>query len=436
MITPITVPRLGWTMEEGTFVEWRKRDGDRVEPGDVLYVLESEKSVEEIETLDAGILSIPADGPRPGDKVKVGQVIAYLRGAGETEPLPAVSSAKQETATQGPEAAASPSVRRLARELGIDLAQIAGTGASGRITEADLRRRSTVPAALASVLTTTARARPAISPRARRVARELGIDWQDLPGSGRNGRIRARDIHAAAGKLIGGKLIPHTPIRLAIAARMVAGGLVRLGEQAAPVTLHSRADAGNLVNLRRQFKAAASASAPVPTYTDMIVKLAAAALRLHPLLQAQWREKVVFVPDRVDIAFAVDTEKGLFAPVLRDADRQTLRQVAALSQELIARARAGKLTAQQMRDATFTVSNLGMFGVDAFTPIINPPQCAVLGIGRIARAPAVVNDAVVPRHQMTLSLTFDHRIVDGGPAARFLDAIRGHIEQPAPCLID
>jgi pyruvate dehydrogenase E2 component (dihydrolipoamide acetyltransferase) len=260
-----------------------------------------------------------------------------------------------------------------------------------------------------------------ISPRARRAARELGIDCTTLRGSGHTGRIRERDVRAAATTALVGRLVPHTRIRKLTAARMVAGGT-----QAAPVTLTTQADATEMVALRGRLKAAGDA---VPSYTDMVVNLAAAALREHPLLQAQWRDEALFMPRAVHIALAVDTDAGLLAPVLRDADRLSLGEVATQARELIAAARAGRLTAEQMRDATFTVTNLGMFGIDAFTPIIHLPQCAVLGVGRIVRAPAVVGDRIVPRDMLTLSLTFDHRIVDGAPAARFLEAIRRSIEQ-------
>jgi pyruvate dehydrogenase E2 component (dihydrolipoamide acetyltransferase) len=203
--------------------------------------------------------------------------------------------------------------------------------------------------------------------------------------------------------------------------------------QAAPVTLTTKADATNLVNLRQQFKATGGL---VPTYNDLIVKLSALVLRQHPLLQAQWRDDGLFVPDRVDIAVAVDTEAGLMTPVLRGVDRLGLRQVATRSRELIELARTGKLAAEDMRDATFTLTNLGMFGVDAFTPIVPLPQSVILGVGRIVREPAVVEDRIAPRDALTLSLTFDHRVVDGSPAARFLDALRRCLEQPVPHLVE
>jgi pyruvate dehydrogenase E2 component (dihydrolipoamide acetyltransferase) len=386
-------------MEEGTFGGWLKHDGDTIQRGDNLFVLESDKAAQEIESFDAGILRIPPDGPKPGDQVKVGQVLAHLVAA--NEPMPP-SDSEQPPA----EAAASETVAPVPAE---------------RISEPDLRRQSH---------TARARHQPANSPRARRVAVELGIDWRGLKGSGRDGRIRERDVRAAADDG-NGQLIPHSHVRRTIAERMVVGV-----NQAAPVTLTTKVPAANLVSLRDQFKtAAATPDDLVPSYTDLIVKLAAVALRQHPLLQAQWRDEGLFVPNRIDIAFSVDTEAGLLVPVVRAADLLTLREVVAQTHELIDLARSRQLTAEQMRNATFTVTNLGGFGVDAFTPIINLPQCAVLGVGRIVREPAVVSDQIVPRDMVTLSLTFDHRVVDGAPAARFLQTLRGCLENPVPWLM-
>lgn len=418
MAAPINVPRLGWSMEEGVFVEWLKRDGDQVQPGDALFVLESEKAAENIEAIDAGILHIPADAPNPGDKVKVGQVIGHLLATGETAPT--ASPVKAMAPPVSVAAPAGPAARRLARELGVDLAGAAGTGAGGRITESDIRRHGNAATQPAT--------KRAITPRARRAAKELGVNPDAVQGTGRNGRIRERDIRVAATTVPDGQLIPHTRIRKLIAERMVAGVT-----QAAPVTLTTKANAGNLVNFRNQFKSAGDE--PVPGYTDLVVKLTAAALKQHPLLQAQWRDDGLFVPNVIHIAVAVDTEAGLLVPVLRDVDRLTLRQVASLSRDLAARAKSRQLTPAEMRDATFTVTNLGAFGVDAFTPILNLPQCAVLGVGRIVREPIVADDKIVPGDTLTLSLTFDHRIVDGAPAARFLATLRRCVEQPAPWLM-
>lgn len=204
----------------------------------------------------------------------------------------------------------------------------------------------------------------------------------------------------------------------------------------APVTLTTTADATNLVNLREQCKAAASAGTDlVPGYTDFLVKLTAIALQKHPRLNARWDGERIEESAAIHIGVAVDTDAGLLVPVLRDVPALGLKQLSALSRELLERARQGKLGAKDMQGGTFTVTNLGAFGVDAFTPIINYPECAILGVGRIQRRAVVVGELVVAREQVTLSLTFDHRIVDGAPAARFLLTLCGLIENPGAWLM-
>ncbi|MFO0875817.1 MAG: dihydrolipoamide acetyltransferase family protein [Gemmataceae bacterium] len=426
MAIPITVPRLGWSMEEGTFVQWLRADGEAVRPGDPLFTLEGEKSTESVEAIDEGILRLGAEAPRDGDRVKVGQVIGYIAQENESAPAPGPVT----TAATPP--IAGPAVRRLARSLGVDLHSVAGSGPGGRVVEQDLRPAPAAPslAAAAPSPVEPAATKRAITPRARRRAQQLGIAWENLPGSGKNGRIRERDIQAPPAGAPGGKRIPHTSTRKTIAARMVAGVT-----QAAPVTLMAKVDATRLVQLREQFRAAPGDRALLPSFTDLLLKLTAVTLRRHPMLQAQWEEQGLYLPDGIHLGLAVDTEAGLLVPVLHDADQLTLRQTMARARELTEQARKGQLRADQMRGGTFTLSNLGMYGVDAFTPILNLPQSAVLGIGRIVREPAVHENAVVVREVVALSLTFDHRVVDGAPAARFLGELRQAIENPAPLLI-
>jgi pyruvate dehydrogenase E2 component (dihydrolipoamide acetyltransferase) len=219
-------------------------------------------------------------------------------------------------------------------------------------------------------------------------------------------------------------------IRDAIARRLVAGL-----HAMAPVTLTTRADATNLVNLRAQFQATATDDAPVPSLTDIIVKLTALALERHPLLNARWHEDRVVENETIAIGLTVDCEAGLFVPVLHDVLALGLRDIATRSRELIEKARGRRLSSADLEGGTFTVSNLGMFGIDAFTPIINPPQAAVLGVGAIRREPVYQPDgSLAPRELTTLSLSFDHRVVDGAPAARFLQTLVTAIENPAPWL--
>jgi pyruvate dehydrogenase E2 component (dihydrolipoamide acetyltransferase) len=437
---PITVPRLGWSMEQGTFLGWKKKDGDFVRAGEVLFELEGEKAAQEIESLDSGILRIPANAPKEGTVVLVGSLLAYLLAEGEpippegggegvspaaslSDPHPNPLPKGEGTAAKRLVPVASPAARRLARELGVNVSSVtAGNG--GRVTAADIRSlgQSAAPASTSRIIS---------SPRARRVAKELGINWKSLAGSGKSGRIRECDVRAAAGHSqpeSAGTRIPISSRRRTIAARMAASC-----QQTAPVTLTTRADATNLVNLRAQFKTAGGDV--VPSYADILVKLAAAALQQHPIMAARWEETHLALPNGIHIGIAVDTEEGLIVPVLRDVPSLSLLQLAARARELIESARNNKLKADDLQGGVFTITNLGAFGIDAFTPIINLPETAILGIGCIRREPAVVDNQIVPRDQITLSLTFDHRIVDGAPAARFLQAIRLAVENPSAWLL-
>jgi len=380
MAHEITVPRLGWTMEEGTFGGWLKADGDAVREGDELFTLESDKATEPITAIDAGILRIPADGPRQGDVVKVGQRLGYVLAPGE-----AVPSIAEVPAPSPREATVSPSVR----------------------SERETMNRGTAR-------------RRAASPRARRAARELGIDCSQLTGSGRSGRVLERDVRALARAPTADRVVPLTPIRRLIAERMAASA-----HATAPVTLTTKADAMALRDLRAWRRAQGG---HVPGYTELILVAAAQALRRHPKLNARWQGDGIVLCAGIHIGVAVDTEAGLVVPVIRDANRLSVDDLAARLADLAERARSRRLHADEMQGGTFTVTNLGMYGIDAFTPIINLPECAVLGIGRVLTEPAVHLGQIVPRDRVSLSLTFDHRVVDGAPAARFLNDVRLLIE--------
>jgi pyruvate dehydrogenase E2 component (dihydrolipoamide acetyltransferase) len=390
MAIAVTIPRLGWNMDEGVFAGWLKKDGDTVRPGEPLFRLEGEKAVEEIESLDGGILHIAPNGPQEGDHVLVGALIGYLTLAGETAPFAAVPA----VATGG-----SPVV-----------AEKNPTGGPPVVTAA-----------------ISPRSRQAASPRARRVAKELGVDWQRLTGTGNGGRIRERDVRAAASASTAARPA-ITPVRRAIAEHMLQS--VRT---TAPVTLSTTVDADNLVNLRNQFRTAEKDG--VPSYTDFVVKLAALTLRDHLALNSHWDGDHIVTPPGIHIALAVDTDAGLLTPVLPDADRLGLREITTRSRDLIERARDRRLKSEEMHGGTFTISNLGNYGVEVFTPIIPVRQCAILGIGCIRREAVVRDDRIVPGNRLTLNLTFDHRIVDGAPAARFLQALARRVENPAPSLM-
>jgi pyruvate dehydrogenase E2 component (dihydrolipoamide acetyltransferase) len=232
-----------------------------------------------------------------------------------------------------------------------------------------------------------------------------------------------------------GEAIPIGPIRRAIAERMI-----KSSSETAGVTLTTSIDATNLVNLRLQFKAVArdqgdQTSRGVISYTDIVIKLVAIALERHPILNSRWDGERIIKLQKIHVGLAVDTEAGLMVPVIRDVPPLSLREVAARTQDLIDRARRRSLKFDELQGGTFTVTNLGQFGIDAFTPIINYPQCAVLGMGRIVKQPANHEGQLALRDRMTLSLTFDHRIVDGAPAARFLQSVASLLENPSPWLL-
>lgn len=435
MAIEITIPPLGWSSDAALFAGWLKRDGDAIRPGDALYSLESEKATQEIESLDGGVLRILPGGPKEGDKVAVGTVIASLMQAGETTPIPDNVCQAVAKPANGADAPAGPAVRRLARQLDVDVRQVSGSGKAGRVMPEDVHRHhqavSAGPESRATAAQQPRRKGPAISPRAKRIATELGIDWTPLHGTGRTGRIRERDIRAATSPMPRAQTVPITPLRKTIATRMLHSA-----QSTAPVTLTTTADATNLVSLRNQFKdIAASANMPVPGYTDFIVKLVAVALKQHPQLNARWEgDHIAFLP-AIHIGIAVDTDAGLLVPVLRDVPGLGLRELAARSRDLIERARLRKLSSEEMQGGTFTVTNLGAFDIDAFTPILNVPEAAILGVGRIQRQPVVLGEQIVVRDMISLSLTFDHRIVDGAPAARFLQMLGQLVKNPSPWLL-
>ena len=386
MPIPIAIPRLGWNADEGLFAGWLKQPGDTIKPGDRVFSFETEKATEEIEVLDGGILHISPGGPKVGDKIAIGAVIGYLLQPGEEAPkLPSISP-------------------KLARSDRPPPAPPDSGGAGGG--------RSDLAADRGAGVAATTRLERTSSPRARRAAHELGVDWTTLQGSGKTGRICEGDVRAAASGV--------SLTRRTIAERMMASA-----RSTAPVTLTTTADATNLVKLRRGLK---TANQIVPSYTDFLIKFAASALQEHPRLNCRWDRDRIVEQAAIHIGIAVDTEAGLLVPVVHGVTSLTVEEIARRTNDLAQRARDGALKGDEMRGGTFTITNLGAFGVDAFTPIINYPECAILGVGRIVRQPVVVENEIAIRDVMTLSLTFDHRIVDGAPAARFLQTLVKLIE--------
>ncbi len=439
MAVEVTLPRQGWSMEEAAFLEWLKKDGDIVKSGDPLFSVETDKTVQEIESLDDGILRIPPDGPRKGDMVHVGAVVGYLVQSGETIPFDKPQTAREDA--RPPKAA--PSNAQMEDETPPRPPTVESAPQTACPPSSDLRPPvSDLPASSGG----TGRAAP-VSPRAARKALQQGVDLRGVKGSGAGGRIRERDVAAARGGGSGGAAfqvpalppfpsssgpvpkgheVPLSGLRRTIAQRMVASKTLT-----APVTLMTQANATALVSQREKLKVFATPDNPAPSYNDMLILLTAAVLKDHPMLNAQWADGRIVVSDAINIGFAVDTSDGLLVPVVHDTPSLSLKQMAIRTGDLIARARRRELTTEEMTGGTFTVSNLGGMGIDMFTPIINHPECAVLGVGRICREPTIEGGQLVLRSRLWLSLTFDHRIVDGAPAARFLESVRRAVENPA-----
>ena len=368
-------------MEEGTFLEWLKRDGDAIKEGEPIYTLESDKAAQEVESTDSGVLHIPPDGPKPN-----APLVTNL----------CADSERPRIKTPQTQSASVPEPSPQARP-----GQSAGT-------------QPPTPA----------------SPRARRAANEHRVDLATLTPTGIGGRIRERDVLASAvatPAASGGRKVPLTPMRRAIAAR-----LMHSRQTTVPVTLTARCDATALLAFRQELKShSSSVQHSIPTINDILIKISAAPLREHPMLAATWAEDHLLLPETIHLGFAVDTQAGLLVPVIRDADTSTLTQIAEQSQKLIAAARSGQLAATDMQGACFTLSNLGSLGVEAFTPVINPPESAILGIGTIVREAMPLDDGTfTARDRLTLSLTFDHRVNDGAAAARFLQTLRHLLEHP------
>jgi pyruvate dehydrogenase E2 component (dihydrolipoamide acetyltransferase) len=472
MSVDVLVPPLGQTVDTLTFVSWLKNEGDAVTQGEALFMIETDKATLEVEAPATGVLrQVTA---RPGDEVKALSAIAVIAAPGEAAALAANRSGRSPSTTvepAGPEAAAllteppavkraeatvdapaearttnqrrmfvSPRARRLAESEGVSLEEITPTGPEGSIVERDVRNY------IASrEIEAAKRAAQAITPVARRLAEEAGLEWQSLSGTGPRGQITREDVERAlAGR--GAPLttsaspapivkaapslpadaevvetIPLSGIRGTIATRMAQSH-----SQTAPVTLTAEADATALVELRKQL----AADGVAVSYNDLLLFILGKALREQPRLNASLDGDAVKLWRRVDIGLAVDTDRGLLVPVVRDVPGKGLSALAAETARLAEAARTGRCTPDELRGSTFTLTNLGMFGIDAFTPIINLPECAILGVGRIKTQPVWVNDHVEPRQMAWLSLTFDHRLVDGGPAARFLQRVVQLVEKP------
>ena len=414
-MSDILMPRLSDTMEEGVVSAWHKKPGDKVSAGDALVDIETDKALMEYEAYEDGVLGeiLVAEG----GSATIGTPIAVLvtDGAAPT-PTPTPAAAPAETAaapapaepavpaaevatvqSRGSRPPSSPLARRIARENGIDLTTLSGSGPGGRIVRADVEAATLHSAVLST---------PPVVPPAP----------QDAPQA-------AASAGAEGPQDADTEQVPLSRIRK-VTARRLAESM-----RTAPHFYLTRVvDVEDLLAFRATLNAAL-APAKV-SVNDLIVKACATALRANPVLNVSFTEEHLLVHKRVNIGVAVALEEGLVVPVIRDADRKSVSQLGAETRELAGRAREQRLTPQEMSGGTFTVSNLGMFGVDAFTAVINPPEAAILAVGATRKDVVFRDGEVIPRDRLTLTLSIDHRACDGATGAAFLGQLTDLLENP------
>ncbi|MFB3818703.1 MAG: dihydrolipoamide acetyltransferase family protein [Candidatus Methylomirabilales bacterium] len=412
MATRIDMPQLGLTMETGTILQWLKAAGQPVEKGQPVVLIQTDKVEYEVESPVSGTLlavvakegqelpvqSLMAIVGQPGEDVSA--LLAAGQGGAPAPAAPAEAAGPAEAAAPsaaparapGERIKISPVARKLAQEHGIDIAALTPTGPEGRIVREDVER--------------------AIAGKSREPLDKLGV-----PSRVEGPSAERRDA---------ADVIPLAGIRKVIFDRMSQSW-----REAARVAMFLDADATELVKLRQSKGQEWERRLGIrPSYSDLIHMAVARALAAEPRINCRLDGQVVRVRREVNLAFAVDLGEGLVAAVIKQADRKSLGELAKAARDLAERGRAGKLTPDEMADGTFTVTNLGGYGIEGFTPIINQPQAGILGVGRIAEKPVVLNGGIHVRSMVTLSLVFDHRLIDGAPAAKFLAKVKELLEHP------
>jgi len=394
MAISVVMPALEMAQENGKLLAWRKKEGESVSKGEPLLEIETDKAVVEVEAPGDGILAgITAE---VGAVIPVGETIAWLVAPGEKPPVKATTAAPAARATSPAQAAAvAPAAARPA----------AAPGGAAQI-----------------------------SPKARRLAKELGVDIAGIQGTGPDGTISSEDVQAAANaKSLGApaaaaSATPATE-RLSQLARLMAERTTQSWTSVPHFFLVQSVDCGALIEAQKKFSAG-SAVGTAPTITDLLIKLIARVLEKHPRMNASWAGDGIRLNTDINISVAMAVKDGVVGAVIPKANQQPIAELSVLRRELTERARAGRLRPADISGGTFTLSNLGMYKVDAFTAIITPPQCAILAVGAIADTVVPVDGKPGIRPMMTMTLSSDHRVVDGARAAEFLRELAGVIREP------
>jgi pyruvate dehydrogenase E2 component (dihydrolipoamide acetyltransferase) len=419
-VSVITMPRLSDTMEEGTVARWLKKEGDTVSEGDILAEIETDKATMEFESFYSGtLLKI---GIEEGSSAKVDALLAVLGPAGTD--LSGVNLEQTASGASATEVSAPV----------VDTPPVTEQTKASEVTPAVVSSAPVSSASTPVAVNAADQGRRFVSPLARKLAQEKGINLSQVRGSGEHGRIIKRDIEqfvpAAVGMVpafqsVGTEVfesVPNSQMRKTIAKR--------LGESkftAPHYYLTVELDMDHAMAARTAINAQDGVKI---SFNDMVVKACAMALRLHPKVNSQWTQQETKIAKHIHMGVAVAVEDGLVVPVLKFADQMSFTQIGAAVKDLAGKARAKKLTPEEMQGSTFTVSNLGMFGIREFTSIINQPNSAILSVGAIVEKPVVRQGAIVVGHTMTVTLACDHRTVDGATGAQFLQTLRQYIEQP------
>ncbi len=409
MATEVRLPRLGQGMESGTIVKWLKSEGDKVEKGEPLYELDTDKVTQEVEADASGVLLkiAVAEG-----EVEVGKTIAVIGEQGEAVE---VDESEQE---EGSPAPARAQERERGRQASTDGPR-------------EVRTEIKQPA--------TANGRVKASPLARRIARERGIDLTAVAGTGPEGRVVAEDVERTAAGAAPAPAAAPAPVaedveveQLSSMRKTIARRLTEAWQ--APVfQLGITVDMGRALEVRQRLVELHGDGAK-PTVSDLLTKVCAAALMRHRAVNALYKGDAIELHPTANIGIAVAIPKGLVVPVIPGCERKTIAEIAAVRADLVDRARAGKLKQGDLDGGTFTISNLGMFGIERFIAVLNPPQAAILAVGSTEEKPVVVDGEVVVRQRMELTLTCDHRAIDGATGAQFLGDVKTFLEEPGLAL--
>ena len=441
MLKEVLLPKLGQTVEEATVEQWIKKEGDNVKKGDVLLEITTDKATLEVESFVEGkLLKIYA---QPGEVYEVNAVLAYVGDDGDEAPAeaPAPAKAKAETGGAGDDASAaeteaapaaaaggaapagriisSPRARALAKVEAVPLQVLRGSGPNGRIVEKDVQAFIEKANAVKA------------TPTARELAAQKGVDITAVKGTGPDGKVTKEDVEAATPSVGAAPVVAGAVVELSAMRRVVADRMSQSKREAPHFYLDLNVDMTNVV----AYRAALNAGGGIKiSFNDILMKACATVMTEMPVVNSAWDNGRIVRKGNINISVAVALDEGLMVPVVHDVDRKDLPQIAAESKAMIDKARSKKLLPDECIDGSLTISNLGMFGINSFYPVINPGEGSIMGVGAIVPTPVVIDGGIHVRKMMNVSLSCDHRVIDGAVGAQFLAAVKEHLEALEPAV--